>query len=69
MTHEEYMREAMAEADLAVAEGNVPFGVVVVDNTTGTIICREHDRVRELMDPTAHGEVNAVRKLCRKRQI
>lgn len=66
MTHEEYMREAMKEAELSVSEGNAPFGVVVVDNTTKEIIARNHDRVKELMDPTAHGEVNAIRILCKK---
>lgn len=66
MTHEDYMSEAMKEAEKAVANGNAPFGVVVIDNETGEIIWRDHDRVKELMDPTAHGEVNAVRGLCQK---
>ncbi len=69
MTHEDYMREAIKEAGVAVAEGNAPFGVVVVDNATGEIICRDHDRVKEYCDPTAHGEINAIRKLCKERNI
>lgn len=68
MTHEDYMREAMKEADIAVQEGNAPFGVVVVDNSSGKIVCRDHDRVKERCDPTAHGEINAIRKLCSDRQ-
>jgi tRNA(Arg) A34 adenosine deaminase TadA len=67
MTHEDYMREAMKEADCAVSEGNAPFGVVVVDTNSGAIICRDHDRVKEYCDPTAHGEINAIRKLCKER--
>ena len=67
MTHEDYMREAMKEADIAVTEGNAPFGVVVVDNESGGIICRDHDRVAEHCDPTAHGEINAIRELCKER--
>lgn len=67
MTHEDYMREALKEADTAVKEGNAPFGVVVVDNISGEIICREHDRVNEYCDPTAHGEINAIRTLCQER--
>ena len=66
MTHEDYMREAMKEVEIAVANGNAPFGVVVVDNVTGEIICREHDRVKEQWDPTAHGEINAIRKICKE---
>jgi tRNA(adenine34) deaminase len=64
-SHEEYMRLAMEEAELAVREGNAPFAVVVVDKD-GAVVWRDHDRVRELMDPTAHGEVNAVRYLCKE---
>jgi len=68
MTHEDYMREAMAVADIAVKNVNAPFGVVVVDNQTGKIIHREYDRVKEYCDPTAHGEINAIRALCQERK-
>lgn len=66
MTHEDYMREAIKEAGLAAADGNGPFGTVVVDGRTGDIICREHDRVTEYSDPTAHGDLLAVQQLCRE---
>lgn len=66
MNHEEIMKRAMEEAELAVSEGNAPFACVVVDNE-GNIVLKEHDRVKELTDPLAHGEVNAIRKLCRDR--
>lgn len=65
MNPEDYIREAMKEADQAVLEGNTPFGVVVTD-PQGQIIWRDHDRVKELTDPTAHGEINAIRSLCQK---
>lgn len=65
MNHEEFIRLAMEEADLAVKEGNAPYAVVVVD-IDGKVIAKDHDRVNELMDPTAHGEVNAIRRLCQK---
>lgn len=60
------MELALAEAELAVAEKNAPFGCVVTDRQ-GNVILREHDRVDEYTDPTAHGEVNAIRKLCKQR--
>ncbi len=63
MSDEAYMRLAIEEAELAVSEGNAPFSCVVADES-GNIILKEHDRVKELTDPTAHGEVNAIRKLC-----
>jgi len=65
MTHKDYMRLALKEAQKAVDEGNAPFGVVVVD-PNGKIMWKDHDRVNERMDPTAHGEINAIRSLCPK---
>jgi len=64
MNLEYYMKQAIREAEASVEEGNPPFAVVVVDKG-GNIIFQDHDRVRELKDPTAHGEINAIRKLCK----
>lgn len=55
----------MQEAELATKVGNAPFGCIVIDQE-GKVILKEHDRVREYMDPTAHGEINAIRILCQK---
>lgn len=65
MNQEDYMKLAMEEAEIAVKEGNAPFGVVVVDEA-GNVIEKNHDRVKECMDPIAHGEVNAIRNLCKR---
>lgn len=65
LEHTSYMELALMEADIAVQEGNAPFGVVVVD-PKGNIVWKDHDRVKERMDPTAHGEINAIRALCKK---
>ena len=65
MKPEDYMRVAVEKTEKAVKEGNAPFGVVVVDKN-GRIVWRDHDRVKKKMDPTAHGEVNAIRALCKK---
>jgi tRNA(adenine34) deaminase len=65
MNLESIMKTALKEAELAVQEGNAPFACVVLD-LDGNIVLQEHDRVNELTDPTAHGEVNAVRRLCKK---
>ena len=64
LNHEKYISLAMEEAEMAVRDGNAPFGVVVVDKE-GNIVGRDHDRVKEFMDPTAHGEINIIRKLCK----
>lgn len=65
MTNQTFIKLAMEEAELAAQEGNAPFGVVVVDQN-GDVVAKDHDRVKELMDPTAHGEINAIRYLCKK---
>lgn len=41
-----------------------PFGAVIVKD--GEIISSAHNTVIESNDPTAHAEVNAIRKACKK---
>ena len=53
------MREALSEALLAEACGEVPVGAVVVAG--GRIIARGHNRVIAENDLTAHAEVVALR--------
>lgn len=58
---EAMMREAMREATAAEDVGDVPVGAVVVD-AKGEIIARGRNR-RELdQDPTAHAEIDALRR-------
>jgi tRNA(adenine34) deaminase len=56
--HERWMRAALAEAEAAAAEGEVPVGCVVVRE--GRIIGRGHNRTEALKDPTAHAEIIAI---------
>ena len=61
-----WMREALAEAELAPAGGDVPIGAVVVDEA-GRVIGRGHN-VREAEgDPVGHAEVLALREAGRVR--
>jgi tRNA(adenine34) deaminase len=62
---EHFVRVAMVEARLAVATGNRPFGAVIV-SADGTVVARDHNRVVEHVDPTAHAELNAIRAACRR---
>ncbi|MDI9441501.1 MAG: tRNA adenosine(34) deaminase TadA [Bacillota bacterium] len=57
--HRKYMQEAIAEAKLALAAGEVPVGAVVV--LDGEIVGRGHNRREQLQDPTAHAEIMAIR--------
>jgi tRNA(adenine34) deaminase len=55
---EYWMNEALKEAKMALAEGEVPVGAVVVHDNT--IIGRGHNRTETLRDPTAHAEIVAL---------
>jgi len=55
------MREAMREADEAGRVGDVPVGALVVD-AAGAVIARGRNRREADQDPTAHAEVDALRR-------
>lgn len=55
---EKYMREALREAEAALAEDEVPIGAVVV--CKGRVIARGHNMTERLSDPTAHAEMIAI---------
>jgi tRNA(adenine34) deaminase len=59
-SNEEFMRVALAEAELARAEGEVPIGAIVV--VDGEIKGRGHNAVIQNSDPTAHAEIMAMRE-------
>jgi tRNA(Arg) A34 adenosine deaminase TadA len=61
--HAEFMSEAIRLAAEGVSRGDGgPFGAVVVHG--GRIIGRGWNRVVTDRDPTAHGEINAIREAC-----
>lgn len=59
------MTEALNEAKKSIKLGNAPFGAVIV-SPVGKIVSRGHDTVRTSRDPTAHAELSAIRKLCKR---
>ena len=60
MDDEQYMREAIGEAQAAGALGEVPVGAVVV--VGGEIVGRGGNRRESAKDPTAHAEMIAIRQ-------
>ena len=57
------MQMAIDEARAGIAAGDGgPFGSVVVRD--GVVVGRGHNRVLSRHDPTAHGEVEAIRDAC-----
>jgi tRNA(adenine34) deaminase len=55
-----FMELAIRQAEIAVKEGQMPFGAVVV-NKNGELIAEGHNAVRSERDPAAHGEIVAIR--------
>ena len=55
------MREAIEEAEAAALAGDVPVGAVVVD-ASGAIVGRGRNRREADQDPTAHAEIDALRR-------
>ena len=55
---EKFMRYALAEAQAALAEDEIPIGAVIVCN--GRVIGRGHNLTERLCDVTAHAEMQAI---------
>lgn len=55
---EMFMRKALAEAEAALREGEIPVGAVVV--CRGKVIARAHNLTETLCDVTAHAEMQAI---------
>ena len=59
-----FMKAAINCAKAALKEGEVPIGAVVVCN--GKVIARGHNRRTKKQIATAHAEVEAIEKACKK---
>ncbi len=59
-----FMREAIRLSRESVKNGGGLFGAVIVKN--GKIIAGSANSVTQDNDPTAHAEVNTIRKACKK---
>ena len=55
---ESFMQKALAEAQIALQEGEIPIGAVVV--CRDRIIARAHNQTETLHDVTAHAEMLAI---------
>lgn len=56
--HDYFMRRALAEAEQALAEEEVPIGAVIVHGDR--VIASAHNQREQLKDPTAHAEMIAI---------
>jgi Cytidine and deoxycytidylate deaminase zinc-binding region len=55
-----FMELALKHASIAITKGQTPCGAVVLDRD-GRLIGEGHNTVRADRDPTAHGEIVAIR--------
>ena len=60
MMDEDYMRQALEQARLAAAAGELPVGCVIVKD--GDIIARAHNECEARGDATAHAELLAIQQ-------
>lgn len=59
-----HMDIALIEAEAAAARGEIPVGAVIV-SADGKVIAQAGNRTRADNDPTAHAEMQVIRKACR----
>ena len=60
LVHDDFMGQALAQARLALAAGEVPIGAVVV--AAGQVIGEGFNQPIVARDPTAHAEIVAMRR-------
>lgn len=63
MIFRSFMGNALEQARLAIAAGEVPIGAVIVKN--GEVIASAHNLVESASDPTAHAEMVVIQKASR----
>ena len=64
--HEHFMKLALAEAEQAMREEEVPVGAVIVHE--GLVIALAHNQREQLQDPTAHAEMIAITQAAHSRR-
>ena len=61
---EKFMRVALSQAKIALKNGEVPIGAVIVKD--GVIISKSYNKRNKNKLATAHAEINAIEKACKK---
>ena len=62
--NEKFMKKAIAASIKNIEQDGGPFGAVIVKD--GKVIATGGNRVTANNDPTAHAEISAIRKACKK---
>jgi len=61
---EKWMQIAINESNAAISEDEIPVGAVIVKN--GRLIAKAHNQPVSTNDPTAHAEIQVIRKAGKK---
>ena len=67
MIKDKNMELAIKEAKKAALRDEIPIGAIIKEDS-GKVIAKESNKIIELCDPTAHAEINAIRKACTVRE-
>jgi tRNA(adenine34) deaminase len=65
--YEQWMREALAEASIALETGDVPVAALIFDADGNRIAVGRNEREKD-QDPTAHAEIVAIRAAAAARR-
>jgi tRNA(Arg) A34 adenosine deaminase TadA len=65
-TINEYMKEALAECQKSLDEGEVPVGCVFISLDDMKIVARGHNRTNATKNATTHAEINCINDLFSK---
>ncbi|MEB3160911.1 MAG: tRNA adenosine(34) deaminase TadA [Synechocystis sp.] len=65
LTHEYWMQRAIALADAAGQEGEIPVGAILINQTQQVLAATQNRKQRD-QDPTAHAEILAIQAGCRQ---
>jgi cytosine deaminase len=62
-----WLQVALNEARIGWDNGGIPVGSVIGDPRTGEVVAQGHNQRVQQGDPTAHGEMSAIRNAGRRR--
>lgn len=65
MTDEQYMDMALALAEEAAAEGEVPVGAIIVREADGAVVGRGRNRRETVRHALSHAEIEAIDEACK----
>jgi tRNA(adenine34) deaminase len=63
MLHQDWMRLALRQSQIAFEQGEVPIGAVIV--YYGQVIAQAHNEREQKNDPTAHAEILAIQRAAK----